>query len=794
MFDINKIQELRKSFLNNDNLGDLEFIPVVCGDDSHLPKALDLTLIDNDLINLDQNTNNLVAIGCKNVDHQYGYYAALFLNHGINNISGYVLQGIGRVKLQYVQTYQVNGNNFYRAYNCKFIQPILDYPKDCQPYIDEIKNSLSRLLINKERYLDGSDFIIELNKLSVQDQLMELLEHISPILKLFQSDPNLWYQIYSNLLASEHISVLIKEVMYVLDQAHEFSQTELALNRKVRRRMEEHNLDFYLREKINVIQEELGVDNSASNFRQLIEHKLANYPEVKNKLMSDVKRLEQSNPHSPENEVTRNYLDKVLNLPWGKCEELSNDDINSISLLVEKSHYGMEAVKNSLIDFVASYKRRSIFKQPELQTPILCLVGPPGVGKTSIAKALGKIIGKTVCSFSLAGLTDQHEIRGHRRTYIGATMGYVMDSILQAKVDNPIFILDEIDKIGSSQLFNSLLELLDTAHNTCFRDAFVDVGYDLSRVWFICTANDLRQIPAPLLDRMHVVHIAGYTLSEKIHIANNYLIAESQKNFCITSKQLKIPNNVLVNLINDYTFESGVRDLKNYIYIIFMKVATLLCKHGENYSLQLTTRKLHELLDEPIVKRRAVSDKPCVGVCNGLAYLDSGIGDTIQIESVVLENGSGELNQTGNLGKVMRESIKVAQILALNCLRKDNKLQTSKIDTKAIDIHVHLPESIAKDGPSAGVGICIAMLSCLCHLPVKAKLAFTGEVNLQGFVMPVGGIREKLQGAILRGVKEVCLPADNMQDVKRVPKEIVSKLKVYYINRIEEAYAIAFCQ
>ncbi|MCD4776852.1 MAG: endopeptidase La [Candidatus Aegiribacteria sp.] len=548
---------------------------------------------------------------------------------------------------------------------------------------------------------------------------------------------------------------------------------------QVRTEIEKDQKEYILKEQMKAIQKELGGDTEnpdAEELKQQIEEK--DLPEkVEKAAMEELDRLKRMHPGLPEVAVIRNYIEWILNLPW---KESTKDrlDINRAQRVLEKDHYDLEDVKERVLEFLAVRKLN-----PSGKAPILCFVGPPGVGKTSMGKSIARAIGRKFVRLSLGGVHDEAEIRGHRRTYIGAMPGKIIQGLKEAGSNNPVFMLDEVDKIGSDfrgDPTSALLEVLDPEQNFSFRDNYMNVPFDLSGVQFITTANRLDTIPSPLLDRMEIIRIPGYTSAEKLEIARRYLVERQMNNAGLAGDVLRFRRKGLSRIISDYTREAGVRELERTIGKICRKVAMKVAG-GNNDLVIISAPRLPEFLGPRKFTRERISDKPRIGVSTALAWTPAG-GEILLIETTIM-SGKGELILTGQLGQVMQESVKAA----LSWIRTHADEYGLKMNFKEVDIHLHVPAGATpKDGPSAGVAILVSILSALSEKPVVPDIAVTGEISLQGRVMPVGGIKEKTLGALAAGITRVFLPFENSRNIEEIPEETRKLMHFELIKRVQD--------
>lgn len=552
------------------------------------------------------------------------------------------------------------------------------------------------------------------------------------------------------------------------------------LQRKVKSKVDKHQKEYLLREQLKVICEELGEDTTFSDADEFEEacSKLDAPEEVKEKLHKEIGRFKNTIGSQAENGVIRTYIETILEMPWNKRAE-DNTDINYAKEVLEADHYGLEQVKERILEFLAV---RTLTQKGE--SPILCLVGPPGTGKTSIAKSLARSLKKPFVRISLGGVRDEAEIRGHRKTYVGAMPGRIANGIRTAGVKNPVLLLDEIDKVSTDykgDTFSALLEVLDSEQNSKFRDHYLEVPLDLSEVTFITTANTLQTIPRPLLDRMEIIEITSYTENEKLHIAIEHLIPKQLEKHGITDEQLSFSKKAIWKIAHNYTKEAGVRQLEREIGNICRKAAKELLT-TEKEKITVTDRNLHKFLGKEKYSYQMANAAPEVGIVRGLAWTSVG-GDTLQIEVNVMP-GKGEIMLTGQLGDVMKESAR-AGISYIRSVSKKYAIAEDFFEKH--DIHVHIPEgAVPKDGPSAGITMATAMLSAVTGKKVRADLAMTGEITLRGRVLPIGGLKEKLLAAKNAGIQAVLIPKENTADVEELSSEITKGLEIIPVETMEE--------
>lgn len=548
------------------------------------------------------------------------------------------------------------------------------------------------------------------------------------------------------------------------------------IQNKVKERMDKHQKEFILREQMKVIREELGEENLVSDAEEFTEatNKLIAPQEIKDKLMKEIHRFKSAMQNSAENGVTRTYIETMLEMPWDKMVE-DTIDILEAKRILDEDHYGLEKVKERILEFLAV---RTLTKKGE--SPILCLVGPPGTGKTSIAKSLSRALGKPYARISLGGVRDEAEIRGHRKTYVGAMPGRIANALKITGAKNSLILLDEIDKVSNDykgDTFSALLEVLDSEQNVKFRDHYLEVPLDLSEVLFVTTANSLQTIPRPLLDRMEVIEISSYTENEKLHIATRHLVPKQFKKHGLTEEQLKITKSAIWKMTGCYTKEAGVRQLERTIGEICRKAAREILEEGKT-NIRVTERNLEKYLGKEKFQYHMINQTDEVGIVRGLAWTSVG-GDTLEIEVNIMP-GKGEILLTGQLGDVMKESARTG----ISYIRSVGKVYNISDDFfEKHDIHIHIPEGATpKDGPSAGITMATAMLSAITEKKVRADVAMTGEITLRGRILPIGGLKEKLLAAKNAGVKTVLVPEKNMRDVEELSAEITKGLEIIPVS------------
>ncbi len=577
----------------------------------------------------------------------------------------------------------------------------------------------------------------------------------------------------------------LNRIADVLDVEIEKLNMDRTIQSRVKRQMERAQKEYYLNEKIKAIQKELG-RGEKSEFDELKKKvDAAGMPrDVHEKALQELKKLEAMPPMSAESTVSRNYLDWLLAVPWKKRSKEIRD-IEVAEKVLNEDHYGLEKIKERILEFLAV---RQLVKNPK--GSILCFVGPPGVGKTSLGMSIAKATGRKFVRMSLGGVRDEAEVRGHRRTYIGALPGQIIQMMKKAGTKNPVFMLDEVDKMSMDFRGDpsaALLEVLDPEQNFMFVDHYLDVEYDLSQVFFIATANVLHTIPAALQDRMEVLRLHGYTEPEKVEIAKQYLVRKQRQQTGLTEDNIIFTDDALQVIIRNYTREAGVRNLEREIGNICRKVARKVVKEGDKYKITLTANNVNEFLGVTKFRDMAANERSEIGLVTGLAWTE--VGGSILVTEVATVDGKGKLTLTGKLGDVMQESAQAAMSYVRS---RAHRLGLPRDFYRNLDIHVHVPEgAIPKDGPSAGITIATAISSALSRIPVRRDIAMTGEITLRGKVLPIGGLKEKLLAAHRAGIMEVILPADNEKDLAEVPENLRSVMKLRFVNTMDEVLAFA---
>ncbi len=657
----------------------------------------------------------------------------------------------------------INDSQLYKINESKEFETLLEL---LDRYDSKIAARIKSVIIDKEKAAKTADFI-------------DLVYEIANILPVH-------FDQKQQILALNTLPLKIDALNGMLSNPNDLSKVEKEVNKKLNESLNKQQREFYLREKMRTIKEELGElsskENDSSNFRKRLRENP--YPKhIKEKLESEINHLEASNPQ--ETSMIRTYIEWLLNIPWWQ-ENKDNNDFNKVKKTLDDSHYGLTKVKERIVEYLAVRA-----KSRNTKAPIICLVGPPGVGKSSLAKSIADALNKPFVKMALGGVKDESEIRGHRRTYLGSMPGRIIKAMKKAGVVNPLFLLDEIDKMSSDQRgdpSSAMLEVLDPEQNSRFSDNYIEEDYDLSKVMFVATANYAEQIPAALYDRLEIIELTSYTELEKLAIAKQYLIPKVLKDCGLSKKDLSFKDDALLFMIRHYTLEAGVRELERIIRKIARKfvVEQLSSKKIEPKTIDIKEAKFY--LDKEIYEYTLKDKEGIPGVVNGMAYTSAG-GDLLQIE-VTSFKGKGNVKITGNLKETMKESAEVA----LGFVKANaKKFGLEKVDFSKLDIHIHVPTGgIPKDGPSAGVTLTTAIISALSNRPVKATLSMTGEITLRGKVLIIGGVKEKTISAHRGGVNTIIIPARDERFLKDVPAEVLDNITVHLVEDYEEIYSIVF--
>ncbi|MBI1996732.1 MAG: endopeptidase La [Deltaproteobacteria bacterium] len=585
-----------------------------------------------------------------------------------------------------------------------------------------------------------------------------------------------------NLLETFNAAERLEKVLGHMRAEIEILEVERRIRSRVKKQMERSQKEYYLNEQMRAIQKELGEKDEFKNEIQEIEDKLKQKKlsaEAKDKVDKELKKLKMMSPMSAEATVVRNYIDWILSLPWN---EFTDDklDINEAEKVLEEDHYGLEKVKERILEYLAVQSLVG-----KIKGPILCLVGPPGVGKTSLGRSIARATGRKFVRVSLGGVRDEAELRGHRRTYIGALPGKIVQSMKKAGSSNPVFLMDEIDKMSTDfrgDPSSALLEVLDPEQNTTFNDHYLDLDYDLSKVMFITTANTLDRIPRPLQDRMEIIRIAGYTELEKLSIAKKYLLSKQIEANGLSAENVAFADNAILGVIRHYTKEAGVRNLEREIAAICRKVAVEVVKKDRNAHIQVGTKSLHKYLGAIKFRYGKVEAEQKIGVATGLAWTEMG-GEILATEVTIMP-GKGQLLITGKLGDVMQESAQAAMSYVRS---RAVDLGLEKDFYQKVDVHIHVPEgAIPKDGPSAGITMATSLVSALIKVPVYNDLAMTGEITLRGAILPIGGLKEKVLAAHRAGIKKVLIPAENEKDIEEIPATVLKTVELVLVAHMDD--------
>ena len=613
----------------------------------------------------------------------------------------------------------------------------------------------------------------------LQDMVSESID-LDRIIYMITANLPIHYHLKQGIIEPDRIEDRFTELMIVMERELGILRLQGDISEMVKQQVEDNQKEYYLREQIKAIHKELGEDDAESEADKF-ERKLAKLKatdKVKKKIKEEISRYKRISSNNSESAVIRGYLETLLAMPWKKMSR-DNTDVAHAKEILDADHYGLEKVKERILEYLAVKKLNK-----NGTGTIICLVGPPGTGKTSIAKSVAKALGRKYVRICLGGVRDEAELRGHRRTYVGAMPGRVINAVKNAKVKNPLILFDEIDKMvsdGRGDPAAAMLEILDPEQNKHFSDHYLELSFDLSKAFFICTANGTDTISRPLLDRMEVIELPGYTENEKFHIAKEHLWTKQLAQNGITKQQLTITDKALRTMILRYTREAGVRGLERRIASLCRKAAKVIAQEDTKTKIRISDRNVKEYLGKPVYKPNAANEKPEIGIVRGLAWTSVG-GETLEIEVMSLK-GSGKLELTGKLGDVMQESAKIA----LTYVRYLVQDQVSEDYFEKHDIHIHVPEGATpKDGPSAGVTMTTAIYSAVTEKAVRADVAMTGEVTLRGRVLPIGGLKEKLLAAKEAGIREVLIPKENSRDVDEMEAEILDGIVLKYVQKVED--------
>ena len=696
-----------------------------------------------------------------------GLLATLTLKLNIpNSKMRYIFIGLKRIE---ISSYEEENGVYYANY--KEVEKFNNNTSEEEKY-------LNMLYRNYEKYVREISSVSNamLGEISSIKDLDKLTDFIVSFLNLSPDTKKSYlYELDSIKRAINLVSQLKEEI--------NLAKLEKEIEAKVHKRIDEDQRKYYLSEKLKIISNELGTLSSKTltidNFNKKLK-KLKCSNKVKNRIKEEIEHFTSINENTPEASILREYLDLMLSLPWDyKTKDVT--DIKEIENTLNNSHYGLTKVKERIVEYIA-VKQNS----PKEKSPILCLIGPPGVGKTSLAKVIAKSLNRRLVSVSVGGINDEAEIVGHRRTYVGALPGRIIQGIRKCGSSNPVFIIDEIDKMTKNfrgDPASSLLEVLDKEQNSTFYDHYLEEEYDLSNVLFIATANYEDQIPPELRDRLEIIYLDSYTEYEKLSIAKNYLIPRALDEHGLTSLQVNFSDKAILDIINYYTKEAGVRNLERLISKILRKIVKKVLTEDSEIFYEITSKDLEKYLDKKLYNNKGNKETKLKGVVNGLAYTPYG-GDTLPIE-VTYYKGNSNLVLTGSLGEVMQESAKIA----LSYIKANAKRFNLGNEIFDYDIHIHVPEGATpKEGPSAGIALTTALISAFTNTKISTKIAMTGEITLQGDILEIGGVREKVLGAYREGVRTIYLPLENKDDVKDIPKEIRKKIEFIYVSNYSELY------
>lgn len=686
-----------------------------------------------------------------------------------NNIVRVLVEGETRARLEEIEQ---------EEFLCATVE-LLDRVEELLPaeiqeaMLRGIRETFTRYCLLNPKH--GKELIKQMQEISSLEKLLDYIGSNLPV----------GYEQKQRILEADSLQERYETLMIIILNEINVIQIKTEFQTKVKEKVDKNQKEYILREQLKLIREELGEDSTVSEADHYLEDakKLKADKEVKEKLKKEIERFKNVSSNSSESAVIRGYIETILELPWNKASK-DNKNLEDAERILNEDHYGMEKVKERMLEFLAV---RNLTKKGD--SPIICLVGSPGTGKTSIARSVARALDKKYVRISLGGVRDEAEIRGHRKTYVGAMPGRIANGLKNAGVKNPLMLLDEIDKISSDykgDTASALLEVLDSEQNSRFRDHYVELPLDLSEVLFIATANSLQGIQKPLLDRMEIIEVSSYTENEKAHIAKEHLIAKQMKKNGLKERQLSISERALEKLIRGYTREAGVRNLERKIGEICRKAAREIYQK-EKKTVKITEGNLEKFLGKEKYNYDLINEMDEIGIVRGLAWTSVG-GDTLQIEVNIMP-GKGEFQLTGQLGDVMKESAKAG----ISYIRSvSEKYQIDKEFFKEYDIHIHIPEgAVPKDGPSAGITMATAMLSAITKRKVRKDVAMTGEITLRGRVLPIGGLKEKILAAKNAGIKTICVPKKNEPDVGEIAQEIKKGLEIVFVENMEQVLEVA---
>ena len=701
----------------------------------------------------------------------YGTLGRLKLKMNVpNGKTRVVIEGLKRVE---ISNYSKEVDEFFYA-NYKELNPI--ETQDEKDYYNILVKSLERY-IERVPYMSNA-VITQLNKVNTLDELCDLTGSFLTI----------DYQKKKRYITITNPIERCKQLIEDMNQDLKFLELEQRIEEQVEKELSETQKEYFLREKIKVMQQELGEVNSKDDEVVKLKNKCSKLkcsPKIKERIKREISRYEAINSNSPELGIVREYLDWMLNLPWNNYTKDTNDLVK-VKDILDSSHYALDDVKDRILEYLAVKQNTN-----SLRSPILCLVGPPGVGKTSLAQSIAKSLGRKTAKISVGGINDEAEIIGHRRTYVGANPGRIIQGIRKAGTSNPVFIIDEIDKMTKDikgDPASSLLEVLDPEQNNKFSDHYIEEDFDLSNVLFIATANYIEQIPYELRDRLEIINVSSYTEYEKLDIAKRHLVPKELEEHGLTPLQVQISDGALMLIIRNYTKEAGVRELERMIATLFRKIVKKILLEKDMPFYTITEKTIEQFLGKKKYQYTETTEKNEVGVVNGMAYTAFG-GDILPVEST-LYKGKGDLTITGQLGDVMQESCHIA-LSYIKANMKDFSIDEKLFDEN--DIHIHVPEgAVNKDGPSAGVTITTSLISLLTDQAVDKNIAMTGEITLRGRVLAIGGLKEKVIGAHRAGIKKIFIPKENEKDLDEIPHDVKNKIKFIFVKTYKDIYKEIF--
>lgn len=690
-----------------------------------------------------------------------------------NNIVRILVEGRERAELSAF----LENPDYLHAEVIRFEEIEDDLPEEAKTaMVRSIQETFGRYITVNPRM--GKELVRQMEEITDLEKLMDQLANSLPV----------HFGEKQKILEAISLTERYEVLMALLLKEIEITALKNDFQAKVKERVDKNQKEYILREQLKVIREELGEGNTESDIDTFQENlkKLKADKEVKERIQKEIDRFKNIGSNSSESSVARGYIETLLDLPWNKASK-DNKDLKNAEQILNEDHYGLEKVKERMLEFLAV---RNLTSRGE--SPIICLVGPPGTGKTSIAKSVAKALDKKYVRISLGGVRDEAEIRGHRRTYVGAMPGRIANGLRSAGVKNPLMLLDEIDKMSSDykgDTASALLEVLDAEQNKKFRDHYVEIPLDLSEVLFIATANSVQDIPGPLLDRMELIEVTSYTENEKLHIAKEHLLAKQMERNGVKEGQLTISDGAMTKIISGYTREAGVRNLERKLGEICRKTARILYE-GEKQTVRVTEQNLEKYLGKVKYTFDKKNETDEIGIVRGLAWTSVG-GDTLEIEVNIMP-GKGEFQLTGQLGDVMKESAQ-AGISYIRSVSEEYGIPKKFFQEN--DIHIHIPEgAVPKDGPSAGITMATAMLSAITKTPVRADVAMTGEITLRGRVLPIGGLKEKTLAAKNAGIKTICVPKKNEKDVEEISPEIKKGLEIVFVEQMKDVLEVAFAK